>query len=205
VLGNVVAVDRCPVCGAFGGPLCGRCRRALVPSAERCFRLGDVRVLTALDYSGAARALVLALKLSGRRAAAQALVESMADVVGREGMGATVLTWVPGRPGDTRHKGFDHARLLAEGLSLLLGLPLVRLLERSRTGSDQSGLGREERWVNVRETFVSRTTRARVAVVDDLVTSGATASAVASALTRGGAAGVEVVAACRAAAAASRP
>jgi predicted amidophosphoribosyltransferase len=122
----------------------------------------------------------------------------MCAVVRREGLGAEALTWVPGRPADIRRRGFDHAHLLAIGLAGALGLPVLELLHRTGTSMDQSGLGREERWRNVSRAFRATATNRRIAVVDDLVTSGATASAVAHYLRREGAPEVEIVAACRA-------
>ncbi|MEA2460991.1 MAG: hypothetical protein QOH90_1168 [Actinomycetota bacterium] len=155
-------------------------------------------MIAPLSYEGPARSLVLALKLRSERAAARVLAAQMTTAVREHGLRASALTWVPGRRADIRRRGYDHAALLASHVAKDLGLPLLPLLHRTGSSLDQSGLGRIERWANVSKAFAARTTSGDIAVIDDLVTSGATASAVGAALGAMGASGVEVLAACRA-------
>ncbi len=73
------------------------------------------------------------------------------------------------------------------------------LLRRSRFVHRQRGLGLAERRRNVAGAFApARVAPARVCLIDDVYTSGATAAAAASALRRGGARRVEVVTLARA-------
>lgn len=195
---EVVCSERCPGCGGAGAAMCLDCRRGLLRSPLPCSHEGGARVLTALAYEGPARSAVLALKLRGQRTAAAPLVEALAAHVRKHGLLAEVVAWVPGRRRDIRRRGFDHARVLAEGVAGLLGLPLVPLVTRSGHGSDQSGLTKEARWMNVAGLFRAERCRAPVAVVDDLVTTGATAAAVTSALAAQGTQEIEILAACRA-------
>lgn len=159
---------------------------------------GGTRVLTALSYEGPARSLVLDLKLQGRRAAAKPLVQALVECVHRHGSEAGVVAWVPGRRADIRRRGFDHAHVLALGVAASLGLPARRLLRRAGRRPDQAGLGRDDRWRNAEGSFRGRPSPVPVVVVDDLVTSGATASAAVAALTMAGVPSVEILAACRA-------
>ena len=80
---------------------------------------GVERVLAGFAYEGAARSLV------GRASASAgmwgALVEGMARVVYRRGLLGSLVTWVPGRRKDILDRGFDHAALLARGVSKKLG------------------------------------------------------------------------------------
>jgi predicted amidophosphoribosyltransferase len=185
-------------CRARGSALCGRCARFLrAPVRPEGVESVD-RVLAALEYDGHARSLVLALKLSGRRAAADPLVDAMWAIAVSEGLAGTILTWVPGRSLDGRRRGFDHAHLLASQLAPRLGLPAARLLERRGDRPDQTSLSASRRRTNVLGAFAARSSPARVVLVDDLVTTGATASACARALRACGARSVELLAACRA-------
>jgi predicted amidophosphoribosyltransferase len=154
------------------------------------------RVVAALDYRDPARALVLALKLRARRAAAEPLVDELARAVARTGLAGEVVTWVPGRTRDVRKRGFDHAEVIARGLAARLGLPVVSLLARSRPRPDQSGLTAAQRWTNLEDAFRARPCSAPTVLVDDLITTGATAGACARALIAAGAPRVELVAAC---------
>ena len=157
-------------------------------------------MIAGLEYEGAARALILALKLDGKRAAAEPLAAALCSAVAARGLAAAVITWVPGRRRDIRRRGFDHAEALARSVARRLGLPARRLLARSPgRRADQTSLGAAERSANLEGAFVAAG-RPRVAVglVDDLVTTGSTARACTDALLAAGAPGVEVLAACRA-------
>jgi predicted amidophosphoribosyltransferase len=156
------------------------------------------RLLCALDYSGAARSLVLDLKLRGRKGAALPLAARMVDLVARSGIRARVITWVPGRPQETRRRGFDHATVLARAVARRLGLPARPLLERVGGLADQTSLSAAERWANLEGAFIARPGSEPALVVDDLITTGATLDACAEALVRADCPGVEALIACNA-------
>lgn len=191
------APARCAGCKQSGSHLCQACRKGLgrahVPVVP-----GVDQVVVGFPYEGGARSLVLDLKLKGDRGAAVPL----ADAIGREvvaaGLEAEVITWVPGRAHENRRRGLDHAGALATEAGRRLGLPVRSLLSRTGERPDQASLGAAERWANLQGAFVARDCPARVAVVDDLVTTGATAAACARALRVAGALRVEVLAACSA-------
>ncbi|MGH2755092.1 MAG: ComF family protein [Actinomycetota bacterium] len=155
-------------------------------------------MLCAFAYEGAARSLVLGLKLRRRRSHAHPLAEGVARLVQRRGLSGSLITWVPGRHRDVMDRGFDHSAALARGVAGRLGLRRRRLLLRTGPRSDQAGLGRDERFANLEGAFASRPIGEPVVLVDDLITTGATAGAGARALLQAGAPSVEVLAACRA-------
>lgn len=188
----------CAGCRRPGARLCPECRRG-IPKAPEVLVPGVDRVLAAWGYEGAARALVLALKMRRDRSAAGPLVEAMHAAVLQHGLGAEIVTWVPARRKDIRSRGFDHAEVLARGLATDLGLPARRLLHKTRGGVDQTTLGAAQRWINQAAAFSACACPARIAIVDDLVTTGATASSCGLALRARGARRIEVVAPCYAA------
>ena len=189
---------RCLSCRAPDSMLCPGCAARQASPREDPVA-GVDRVLVPWAYEGAARALILALKLQARRPAAEPLVEAMWGEVGSRGLCADVITWVPGRPADIRRRGFDHAEVLARGLAAGTGLPARPLLARARVVRDQAGLGASERRANLVGAFVPvGSVPSDVVLVDDVITSGATGRSCASALRRGGAGVVEMVAAARA-------
>lgn len=162
-------------------------------------RLAHVdRILCRWDYDGLARRLILDLKLRGLAGAAEPLIEGVVDLALRKGIRAEAVTWVPGRRRDERRRGFDHAHLLARGAAKRLGLPCVALLTRSRSNRDQAGLSRNERDANLDGAFAARPWHGPVVLVDDLITTGATARACARAMRAARVTGVEVLAPCRA-------
>jgi ComF family protein len=189
----------CIGCGRSGTVLCHTCAAECRP----CHVSGPVdkvdRVIAPWLYEDAPRRLILGLKLRGRRDAATPLTAAMATAAITGGLTADVLTWVPGRRRDTRRRGFDHAELLAQGLGSRLGLPVAPLIHRVSDPPDQTSLTREQRHKNLAGVFEGTTSGPfRVAIVDDLVTTGATLTACAAALRATGTMVVEAVVGCRA-------
>ena len=184
------------------GPRCGRCgatRRLRLPGAEgctECVTWDRVLPRAAAPYlmEGGAARLVRALKYGGWRAAARPMGRAMAPAA-REvaGPGGAVLVPVPLAPARRRERGFNQAELLARALGARLGWPCRGLLTRRPGGRRQARLGRRHRSENVRSRFVpvelqepsaaaSVGPRLRVLLVDDVLTTGATAIACCRAL-----------------------
>ena len=91
-------------------------------------------------------------------------------------------------------RGADHAQLLGEGLADELQLPIERQLVRIRNTPPQVHLNRTQRLANVRGAFrvadKPAVHGARVLLVDDVTTTGATANEAARTLLRAGASNV---------------
>jgi ComF family protein len=98
-------------------------------------------------------------------------------------------------------RGFNQADLLAREIGRKWGVPVRHVIRRRRATSPQAGLTNAKRRANVRGAF--RVARGkplqgmRVLLVDDVVTTGATASACARVLKRAGAAHVALLALAR--------
>jgi predicted amidophosphoribosyltransferase len=107
---------------------------------------------------------------------------------------ADVITYIPPDPVRQLERARHPAQALASELAARWGLDCESLLERTRPIERQAALPLAQRRGNVRNVFrARRQSGGRVVLVDDVYTSGSTASAAASALRRSGAARVEVV------------
>lgn len=194
-----MGAETCVGCGAQRSLLCAACRTRLERPVRDTPVRGARQVLAPWDYAGAARSIVLALKLRGRRSAAVPMADAMCREALARGLESSAITWIPGRAADKRVRGFDHAEILAGEVGARLGLPVIRLLRRTgRRRADQSALSRKDRWANLEGAFVALECPAGVLIVDDLVTTGATAGAGSAALRSAGARTVEVLVTCRA-------
>lgn len=190
---------RCAGCGARAGWLCPRCRREARPAPPDVAIEGVVRTVAAFAYEGGPRGLVLALKVRGLRSAADPLIAALAVSCRSARLSPDVVTWVPARRADISRRGFDHAEVLARGVSRRLGWRCGGLLTRRGRQLDQVGLDRSGRFANLQDAFEAREPVAgRILLIDDLSTTGATARACASALRAGGASEVDVAVVCRA-------
>ena len=149
-------------------------------------------------YEGGPRSLVLALKLRGLKAAAAPLIDVMVHCSRSAPIDSEIVTWVPARSKDKAARGFDHAEVLARGVAAKLGLSAIPLLARRGHQPDQAGLDRSHRLQNLTSAFVPTTAAAeKVLLIDDLVTTGATATACASSLRCAGAERIDLLVACR--------
>lgn len=184
---------RCGLPFAFAGEgECGRCL-AEPPAFER--------LRAAVAYGEVSRQVALRLKYSGRPGLAATLAHFMLrHLAPGGGEGETLLVPVPLHRWRIWARGYNQAALIASALSRRSGLPAeLDLLRRRRATPPLRGLGRRERALAVRGAFeVPPAARPRLAgrrlvLVDDVYTSGATASACARALKRAGAASVEVL------------
>lgn len=151
-------------------------------------------------FDGALREAIHALKFRARRALAAPLGALMADCAATDAQlrSAQVVVPVPLHRGRLRERGFNQSELLARKVAERMGLPLTAdLLIRCQPTQAQSGLALEDRKRNVRGAFVAsrQINGSTVLLVDDVISTGSTASECAKALRQVGAARVVVLAA----------
>lgn len=187
-------------------PRCGRCgatrvvRLPATGTCHECARWPPHLVRAAAPYrmeEGASR-LVRALKFDRCFTLAPRMGRSMARAARSVAGGRPhLLVPVPLARARLRERGFNQAELLTRSLAEALGWPWSPLLERRRGGRPQARLGVRDRSANVRGAF--RVRRAAEVpelpplLVDDVVTTGATAAACAATLADSGAAPAGVV------------
>ncbi len=177
-----VPIPRCSRCGApvqYAGE-CRRCRRS-PPPYRRAVAVGL--------YAGVLRDAIHALKYGRLRAVAPRLGSLAASVYGEAPMDAVVVP-VPAHRSRTGERGIDQAGLLAAAVARELRRPLVTgALVRLRHTAPQVGLSPSERRANVDGAFGPAKGLGDhcVVLVDDVLTTGATANACASVLLEAGA------------------
>lgn len=175
----------CPVCAmpVAAGTVCGACQSAPphFDATTAVFR-----------YAFPVAQIVQELKYRHRLPLAVWLAEALAgSVVAR---GIDCLIPLPLAPQRMRERGFNQAQEIARPLARRLGLRLLpEAALRTREGAPQAGLPWKERQANVRQAFACRVdlTGTSVAVIDDVMTTGATLNEFARTLKLNGAARVE--------------
>jgi ComF family protein len=210
---DVLLPPLCAACGASGWPLCRRCaaRVAVVtpPWCVRCGRPAEEDLASCADcpprgidaarapflYEGPLARAIRGLKFSGWHALAPHLAAAMAEVCDLRG---EVVTWVPLSPRRKRRRGFDQAELLARAAASRLEVRPVGLLRRRRDTAAQARRSGPDRRRALRGVFEpTGPAPPSVLLVDDVMTTGATAVACAEALRRAGARRVGLLVAAR--------
>lgn len=196
-----VAAPHCPRCGARvaphagPGPACATCARQRFP-------FDSVACVGA--YAGRWRALITAFKFGGREELDAYFARRLARVIARLSV-YDELDAVVAVPTCWQHRlrrPFHPAVVVGRLAARISGIPYAPLLERTGGGHHQLGLPFTQRQVNVRGKFrLARGCRApgaRLLLVDDVMTTGATASECTRVLRAGGAREVHVAVLARA-------
>ncbi|WP_235971241.1 double zinc ribbon domain-containing protein [Azohydromonas caseinilytica] len=190
----IAQAARCPGCALpLAGPnaSCGECLRQPLPF-ERC--------ITALDYAWPWSHVIAALKFHDGLDLASALSALLLQALQREAPPPVdLLLPLPLGPQRLRERGYNQSWELARRVAPPLGVTAdARLLLRLFDTPRQSGLARDERGINVRGAFGIAPGRAsalrgrRVALLDDVMTTGATAAEAARTLLDAGATAVQL-------------
>jgi ComF family protein len=211
---------QCAVCRSWDAQaVCRSCVLRFAPALPRCRRCG-LRSATPVALCGACLAdpppfdacsvgfdyvfpwdrLITDFKFNGRVELAAPLAQRLLEAVRRDA--AALPDWVlpvPLAPQRLAERGYNQAWELARRVARCLGCRAeARLLDRPLATPHQAELALAQRLKNLRGAFVPRPSRRvslqarHVAVVDDVMTSGATLREAAAALRRAGAARVDV-------------
>jgi ComF family protein len=174
------ACSRCALPGSSDA-VCGACLVAPPPFAA---------TTAAWRYAFPADRLLQAFKYRAALALADAFADALATTIVAHGAARPdVIVAMPLSPARQRSRGFNHAQEIARGVAARLGLDSCRVLRRVGESPPQAGLARTARAINVRGAIAAagRVDGASIAIIDDVMTTGATMTAAASALREAGA------------------
>lgn len=173
---------KCVFCGGIlnrnESGICRNCRTELP-------EYGTERVLPKVDgccvlwyYQDAVRESLHRFKFYNRPDYADVYGPVLAMKIQQRFPDAQVLTWVPVSWERLKERGYDQSELLAKAAAKELGIPAVRLLEKYRHNPAQSGIGDARlRADNVLDAYrvCGDPQEKRIVLIDDILTTGATA------------------------------
>jgi len=210
---DLLLPPRCPGCGREGELLCGPCARPLarrlaeppgIPiGLDAPLPPGLIHLEWCARFGGPVRDALHALKYRGERRLAGPLGAALAARWRAAGIAVDLVIPAPVHAARRRERGYDQAAELARELGRGIGRPAAELLERTTQTLALHDQGREARAstlvgaFRIREGAASRVAGARILLVDDIVTTGATLSGCAGVLLDAGAAAVAAIAVAR--------
>ena len=201
---------RCTICGAAGALICSVCQADLPVLKSTCRRCGASLAktnnqthcgecisapphyhltLSPFAYRPPINQLIAALKYQRRLSLVPLLANSLARHVELYASSVDALLPVPLHASKLRQRGFNQALELARPLARGFGLPLMlHTVERQRATPSQLSLHADERQRNVRNAFRVRQPchYKRIAIVDDVMTTGSTVNEIARLLVQVG-------------------
>jgi ComF family protein len=191
LLGELLSPTRCAACdlGVAADVLfCPPCA-ASVERADPWLARGGA---AAFEYGGALATAIARLKYEDRPDLAPRLGRAMLPAARRLDGAVDLVVPVPLHPHRLARRGYNQAALLALPVAGALGIRLApRALVRLRDTAQQASLDRQGRLVNTQHAFIARERPlvggARVLLVDDVRTTGATLEGCAGALIEAGA------------------
>jgi len=215
------AAHSCMACGAEcedeGYRICFRCKKALdFISHRHCVICGtkigegyDICVdckkeprafeksRSVMIYDALSAQILLKFKFGGLKDYAKPLGKMLFDLFCRSDLFAHAATFVPMPKKREKERGYNQSYLLALEFCKLSNIPLICALERAREADRQTTLGREDRKKNLQGGFKVSDKKLvkdkEILLIDDVMTTGATASECAKTLIDAGAKSVSVL------------
>lgn len=212
----------CEQPGIAGFDLCPSCHDSLPFNREACIccglpiSTGQIRqrcgpcsknqppfdsTLALFTYNEPVRYLIRSLKYNGNYASGRLLGNLMAQALANQPMHPQLIVPVPLHPTRFQQRGFNQAIEIARPISKNLGIPIApKLCVRSRETPAQSGLSARQRAINIKHAFeIGQAVEVdHVAILDDVVTTGATVTELSRVLRNAGIKKIEIWACARA-------
>jgi predicted amidophosphoribosyltransferase len=189
---DLVLPTTCVCCARPVSLWCPSCRPPL--TVTQLVLPGDLITVAAAEYEGGVRTALLAYKERGLRRLAPALAAYLTHAIDRvlnQARGDPVLVAVPSRAAAARQRGGDHLLRMVRALSLGSGVEVRSPLRLVGSVADSAGLDTAQRAANLRNRMLAAPSTSddlgrSVILVDDIVTTGATLTEAARALTAAG-------------------
>ena len=174
---------------------CAHCGRETKQKEEYCLTCKNFMVnvdIARSVYSYAdIGATVKKFKYVGKKYLAEFFSKKLNEIYKRENFSADGICFVPMTEEKLRKRKFNQTELLAENFSKHSGVPVLDVLEKVKETPSQAGLKRTERLKNLQNVFKVTDKKSvkdkTIVLIDDVLTTGATAESVAYKLKKSGA------------------
>jgi len=175
------------------GEICLRCGRAIKNAADYCEDCKNTKysfdtARSALRYTGGTVRLVYGFKFGGKKYLLKHLAPLLADKLVETGWDADYLAYVPLSHERKRERGYNQAEVLARHVSEALGIPVIDALIKNSHTPYQAKKSRTERFESIKGQYSAarkeEIKKKTIILIDDVLTTAATADECAKTLRR---------------------
>jgi competence protein ComFC len=177
--------DKCIICGEYEEQnyLCEECKRNInIINIESSLIHEDEEFKSySLGFYGyGLKKLILKFKYDKNFLSGEILANHMSDFILKYlNEKIDILTFIPSSKNSLKNRGFNQCEVLCKHISKKCIIPYKELLYKASDNVDQIGLNNIKRWENIKGTFVAKNKKEIegkcVLIIDDVITSGATA------------------------------
>ncbi|WP_291636376.1 ComF family protein [Clostridium sp.] len=177
--------EQCVICNEYSGEseaLCTKCRKEMKHSDESFYIGHDEEKYLARSvfyYSNIVKELIIRLKYKSDFICGEILAEYMLEFIRENKLQFDLIAYVPMTKKALKNRGYNQSEFLANYLSRFLNIPVICNLIKTEDTKDQIGLSGEERWGNMEKCFNVKENKfiknKKILLVDDVITTGATA------------------------------
>lgn len=174
----------CPICKAYSeeGNLCSECV-SKIKLCNHSYMIKHDNIMfkcySTAYYAGSVKELIIRLKYKSDFNCGEILSRYMIRKIVEENIPCDILTYVPMRKKDFKKRGYNQSECLAKNIGEELNIPILTTLKKIENTKDQIGLNGKERWKNIKDSFKAinkeKLKNKKIIIVDDVVTTGATA------------------------------
>ena len=177
---------------------CGRLTAYPVKFCDSCIEtnINFDRALSVFDYQEPISFLIQNFKYQNHKYHAKYFAEMLYSLFQKEGLSVDVVTFVPMHEDRLEERKYNHAELLASEFSLLSKIEMKQLVEKVNETERQATLSLKDRLKNLSLSFKADKREVdgkRVLVIDDVLTTGATADVISKTLKKAGASAVTIL------------
>lgn len=184
--------------------ICNNCKKKIMVCKDQIFieyNKRKIKCLSAAYYSKVVMELVIKLKYKKDFKCAEVLAGLMVNTFRENSISADYITFVPTSKEAFKKRGYNQSMLLAKIISRETGTELIDSLVKADKAKDQIGLGKKGRFENIKGSISYKCKKeinnCRILLIDDVVTTGATAYWCAESLIKNGALEVMVLTAAK--------
>lgn len=176
---------KCIGCGNYveeNDLLCSHCKK-MIKTCNKSFDLkmkdNNIKCYSAFYYSSLGKELVRRLKYKRDFMAGEVISKYMLDTINKYKVDFDLITFVPCSKATLKKRGYNQSQFLAKNIAECTDIKLIQLLKKTKDTEDQIGLNGEERWNNLKDCFeitnINYIKDKKILLVDDVITTGATA------------------------------